>query len=272
MSTNTSSLHVFQILRLVAESGEPKGVADIAKETSLPTTTVYRALVTLTEARYLSRDESTAKYRIGQMPLMLLRALFNRFPARELAYPALKLLSEDSGETVSFSMRIGWYGVRIASVAGSKDTQYKSRVGLTQLMHRSKAQSLMLASLPDAELQAYRRFVRQHYPEFASDVDKSAFAKELRLLLERGYATSPAALGNGYLFAMPVRLADGNAIGIFNVNGPAVDSPEPKIDARLKRWFKIRDGVEKLLQADEACCASPFAHIDPDDIILRITA
>ena len=31
MSTNTSSLHVFHILRLVAESQHPLGVAEIAK-------------------------------------------------------------------------------------------------------------------------------------------------------------------------------------------------------------------------------------------------
>src|SRR3954470_19231538 len=136
MSTNTSSLHVFQILRLVAESKEPRGVAEIAKSTGLPTTTVYRALVTLSEARYLSRDESTSKYRIGQMPLMLLRALFSRFPLRELGLPALRALAADTGETVSLSMRIGWYGVRIASVPGSNDSQYKPRVGLSQLLHR----------------------------------------------------------------------------------------------------------------------------------------
>lgn len=272
MSTNTSSLHVFQILRLVAESAEPQGVADIAKLTGLPTTTVYRALVTLTEARYLTRDESTTKYRVGQMPLVLLRSLFSRFPVKDLALPALHALAADTGETVSLSMRIGWYGVRIASVPGSKDTLYKPRVGLCQLMHRSRAQTLMLASLPDAEVQAYRRFVRKHYPAYAAEVDKAAFGKALRAVAERGFATRPSPLGTGHHVAMPIRLADARAVGILHINGPVVESADAPADERIGRWLQVRDGVERLLQQDPARYEGPFQHIDPDDILLRITA
>jgi DNA-binding IclR family transcriptional regulator len=272
MSTNTSSLHVFQILRLVAEGREPKGVADISKEMGLPTTTVYRALVTLTEARYLARDEGTAKYRVGQMPLMLLRALCSRFPLRELAMPALRALASDTGETVSLSMRLGWYGVRIASVPGSNDTQYKPRVGLCQLMHRSRAQSLMLASLSETHVQGYRRFVRKHYSDYASDVDRTAFAKELRTLHDRGFSTQPSALGTGFHCALPIRLKSGEAVAIYHINGPVLESADSAPEARLKRWMKVRDGTEKLLNAAPEKYQNPFSHVDPDDILLRITA
>lgn len=268
MSTNTSSLHIFQILRIVAESDLPLGVADVARETALPTSTVYRALLTLAEARYLSRDEGTAKYRVGEMPLILLKALFNRFPIKDLAWPALKALANETGETVSLTMRIGWYGVRIAAAPGSKGTRYKERVGLSQLLHRGAAQRLMLAGMTELEIGAYRRFIRRNYPQLAGEVDHSALLKDLRTLREQGYATSPVSLDNGYEFAMPLRASSGE-IGVIQITGPAVSKPEPRDDARVPSWFARRDAIEAAARAEPERFRSPFWHMNPDDILLR---
>lgn len=272
MSTNTSSLHVFQVLRVVAESDQPLGVADVVRETGLAPTTAFRALATLTEARYLSKDEHTVRYGMGQMPLILLRALFQRFPVRNLAWPTLKALAEDSGETVNLAVRIGWYGVRIASAPGTRDTLSKARVGLTQLLHRDPAMQLMLAWLPSPSMQAYRRFVRQHHAAWAADVDKAAFGKALRAAAERGWATTPAILGAGHEFAMPLRGADDEPVGVIHITGAAVQEAQPSPDARIRRWLRLRDQIEAPLRARPQDYASPYAHLDPSEILLRVNA
>ena len=44
---NSSAVHVFEVLRLVARTDEPLGVSEISRRLGLPASTVYRALITL---------------------------------------------------------------------------------------------------------------------------------------------------------------------------------------------------------------------------------
>jgi DNA-binding IclR family transcriptional regulator len=268
----TSSQHVFQVLRTVAESEGARGVSDLARDVGLPTTTVHRDLQTLTEARFLQHDESTSRYRIGQMPMILLKALFSRFPIVDLAKPVLRNLASETGETISLSMRIGWYGVRVAAVPGTRDSLYKPRVGLTQLLHRTRAQSLVLAGLSDEDIAAYRRFVKREFPEYQAVTERPAFLRELRSVRAKGFATTLAPLGAGFQFAMPLRSVGETPIGLLHILGPAVSVENPPIDDRIRGWLAMRGEIEASLRSDPDKYKSPYAHIHPDEIRLRVNA
>ena len=74
---NSSASHVFEVLRLVSESGAPLGVAEIARRLSLPASTVYRALITLEESEYIR----AAAAPIEPRPVPALRHFHHRHTA-----------------------------------------------------------------------------------------------------------------------------------------------------------------------------------------------
>ena len=52
------------------------------------------------------------------MPRLLNRALVHRFKLHA-SRPILRDLAEQTGETVSLTVRLGWYGMRLAGVCGA---------------------------------------------------------------------------------------------------------------------------------------------------------
>lgn len=271
MSTNISSLHIFQILRMVTESNEPVAMAEVSRNTGLPSTTVYRALVTLEEAGFLERDRASVRYRPGTTPHFLALTLFNRYRIREDALPLMRKLAAETGETLTLATRLGWYAIRIAAVRGNNDIAYRAAVGAVNLLHRSLQVWTILMHMEDGELESYRRFVRTRYPAHATDIDRSSFTKELRGCRSRGFVTLPAPLGPGFQFAMPIRNPEGKAIATLRIFGGVVGSAEPVIDERIGRWMAMRDELEAGIRADPSRYVLPFSHLDPDTIQLRLT-
>lgn len=272
MSTNVSSLHIFQILRIIAESREPLSMAEVGRQTALPSTTVYRALVTLEEADFIERDRASVRYRLGTTPHFLALTMFNRYRIREEALPVMRGLAAETGETITLAARLGWYAIRIAAVRGNNDIAYRAAVGTVNLLHRSRQLWPMLMHMDESELDGYRRFVRTRYPEFASDVDRSAFTKELRADKAKGFVTLPAPLGAGFQFAMPIRSKNGGAIAALRIFGSVVSEPDPAPDKRIKRWLSLRDSLEKRINENPQRFELPFSHLDPDTIQLRLTS
>src|ERR1700683_5522445 len=126
---NSSALHVFDVLRVVCATEAPIGVAAIARQLPLPTTKVYRALITLEEAQYIRRSQNTAKYEPGLMAQLLASTLYKRFPLSEASMTFLPRLSTETGKTASVTARVGWYGIRIAVAYGGNDIYHRDRLG-----------------------------------------------------------------------------------------------------------------------------------------------
>ena len=267
---NSSTAHVFEVLRVVCSAESPVGVAEIAREMRLPTTTVHRALSTLEEAQYISRFQNGSRYEPGLMPHLLNWTLFRRFPLSSAAMPFLKRLAAETGETVSLVVRLGWYGLRVAVVYGGSDIYHRDRLGETALLQRHLSSRAILAHLADREFEQYRRFVNLHHREAALELDRSALRKELRLARERGFAVEELKVSPGSCaVSLPVRDSEGRPVAAVTVNGPVVACAGP--DGRLDppRWIAVRDELEASIWAACDRLKTRYAHFDPDEIVMH---
>lgn len=268
MTSNISSAHVFQILRHIAAEEHPVGVADVARTTGLPSTTVYRALMTLTETRYISRDDSTATYRLGEQSLILVNALFEQFPISTIAWPSLRQLAYETGETVCLSVKIGWYSVRVAAVNGHDDIVQKRRIGLTELLHRGAASKLILARLTDDDFKQYLEFVSINHPTFAQELAGRETRRTLERLRQQHFNVEPTMPGKAYSFGMPISDAQQRPIAVIEILSRALSLPEDI--ERIHRWLETRTHLEHELTQCEAPTLQPFEHVPANEIILKI--
>jgi IclR family pca regulon transcriptional regulator len=270
---NSSALHVLQTLRLVCASEEPLSHAEISRRTALPSTTVFRALSTLEDAQYVQRAQGSLEYEAGIVPQLLLWTLLQRFPLSGLSEPYLARLAELSGGTASICIRLGWYGLRARVVYGQNDVYHRDRLGEVALLHTTGATRAIFSFLTDDEMERYRRFAQRHHPDETLDIDRPALRREVQAARNLGYCVMvPSAAEEALSFAIPVRGTSGQVIAAMALSGSALESPHGATTAIPESWKAVWRDLEAALTADGAQTDSPYDHIAPDDILLKLPA
>ena len=262
-----SALHVFEILRLVSRTDTPPGVADISGRLDLPTSTVHRALATLEQSQYLSRLESAPRYKLGPMPQFLTRAIFRRFALRSASLPFLRRIAEDTGETASLTVRVGYYQMRINVAYGGQDLYSPGRLGEIRLLHQGLAGLGILMTLTESDLKNYRSFVADHHPKEQRLLAAKNLQDQLRRSREVGYVAEPLDHVPGYFtLAMPLRNAQGAGIAAVVVTSPVTEKA-----GRVNRptWARHVIALEELIRSDPVAYENPYAHLDPGSIIVN---
>ncbi|MFA6116899.1 MAG: helix-turn-helix domain-containing protein [Sphingomonas sp.] len=257
---NSSAIHVFEVLRLVARTEEPLGVSEISRRLGLPASTVYRALITLEESDYLVRHQNMPRYELGQMPQLLNRALVHRFRLHAASRPHLRALAERTGETASLTVRLGWYGLRLAGVYGSHDIYHRDRLGEVTPLHRNISGLGILAFLPEEAVAAYRTFIARRHPDDAGgDWEASLATVRAAGLAQRSTGEDQSA------FALPVRDPDGQVLASIAISGSDLAAADDEDVAR-----GVRDALEAEIALEPSGFDSPFAHIPPDEIVINL--
>jgi DNA-binding IclR family transcriptional regulator len=257
---SSSAKRALRILEFVSDSDHPLGVTEIARVLSLAPATVFRSLDALSRADLVSRYQSSSRYVPGAAADRLCQSLIARFRVRELSLPYLRQLASVSGESTSLHVRLGWYSVRIASAPGTAEVTNAPLVGDAQALADSYAGKAILAFLSDAEIARYRAWTQaQHmlWPEKSE--------RDLRFVRRNGVALGGAGFGGpGMPAAFPI-IVRGCAIAALTIDGPVLDGPS---SSPLPDWLLIVTHFESLAHAQPALFANPFAHIDPDTIVL----
>jgi DNA-binding IclR family transcriptional regulator len=267
-AVNSSASHVFRVLRFVAEGDEPLGVTEIARRLNLPVSTVFRALATLEESSYIQRHNNAPRFEIGTMPHLLKRALYNSFPLHSVSRPHLRALAEQTGETVSLSVRLGWYMVRIAGAFGSHDVYHTSRLGEMALLHEAAEGRSVLAVLPQSERTAYYRFVEAHHaarvpPDGWAGMDARLTENAVRNYDVQDVPAAPRLRA----VALPINDAHGDAVAALLVDGPILSKEDTQLNPSI---LAAKRKLEALLAEDYQRLRSPFDHLPHNSIRLHL--
>jgi DNA-binding IclR family transcriptional regulator len=262
---NSSAQHVFDVLRTVGDAAEPPGVSDIGRRLGLTGSTVFRALTTLEASGYVSRFRNLPQFELGTMPYLLNRALLNRFEITLASRPFLRELAQETGETVSLNVRLGWYSLRLSGVYGSQDIYHRDRLGELGLLHHALPGRAILAFLTDAQLAAMAQFLADTAGEWPGEQAWANLQEGLRQTAKTGFLAEPLPMSPGFCaIGMPVRDETGAAIASITINGPVF--PSKKTSGLLA----VRDRLEALILADPQRFVSPFAHLPAGRIFLKV--
>jgi DNA-binding IclR family transcriptional regulator len=256
-SSARRSLH---ILETIGRSPRPIGVTEIARAMRLPAGTVFRSLDALLRAGLVARYQASSRYVIGSTVERLRRSLLARFRMREAVLPYLHQLASVSGETASLHVRLGWYGLRVASALGTGEVANAPVLGETYPLDDHFAGKAILASLSAAELARYRSWCAVQ-GRSGGDSD-GAFADIRR----GGYATGERDSAGQTPIAFPVIWASGWLAAIA-IEGPVFALGGTKA-AELTEWRAIAAHIESLARTQGAIFGNPFPALDPDSFVL----
>lgn len=266
---NTSVDQVFDVLAVVGAGPDPLGVAEVARRVGLPTSTAHRVLVTLLDADYLMRDATGTKYQLGIMADELADSFFARYPIRAAAAPTLRRLVALSGETVTLSVRLGFYAVAIAGLEGWREIHATTGLGLVRPLGDGPAGCMLLAGLDDVSFERFRRW----RPESGAALeDRGTLEAELSSMRRRGIAVIPGSGGGTTQVVFAVRDPAGRPAAVLTIEGGATSFRPRQRDPEFKRWRSMVAELESALAERPRLFADPYQHVPPEEIQLDPSA
>lgn len=210
------------VLSVIAASGRPLGLADIAAAVDLPKTTVHGLLTTLRSVGWVEQDRPSGPYRVARSMSGLARTL-DVADLRSAATPWMDALAAQTGLEVHLTRREHDAAVVVQHVYRPDNTPQQLRVGELLPLHATASGKVLLAhGGPDAVAPVVRpeRFTRWTL------VEEDEVAEELDRVRVDGYALE---VGEYYpdvsSVAVPVRDALGDAVAALSVLGPRDELP-----------------------------------------------
>ncbi len=212
----------FAILDLIAlEPG--LGFAEIRDRLGLPNSSCHHLIATLCQVGALQVRPDRG-YVLGLRLFELGANAANQRQLHDLALPMLKQLAQDVQLTCHLGVMEGAEAVYLLKVEGSREIRVNTWVGKRLSLHSSSLGKVLLAGLPDSELEDILTQVAWERKTLHSIVDPDAFRSHLQTVRERGWAIDDEEdLINIRCVAAPVRDMQGQVVAAISAVGTVLD-------------------------------------------------
>lgn len=148
----TSVQRCLRLLRLFSEAPNGLSASEVAKMSGLPVSTVHRFLANLETAGFLEWS-GAGKYHLGIACFSIGHAALGQLDIRRLSLPYLKALNQHTRETIHLTVRQGLTAVYVEKLDSPQYLKIYSRVGASVPLHCTAVGKVLLAYLPQGELQ-----------------------------------------------------------------------------------------------------------------------
>jgi DNA-binding IclR family transcriptional regulator len=233
----------------------PSGLtlSQLAAELGFSTNFVYRVTQSLVAHNYLVRD-AEKRFSIGAQMLALCQPVVDDVPLTEAALPAMRWLSEQTGEAAHLGIISGCEGIVLERVIGRALIKFYVERGTRFPLHTSGPGKVMLAFLPDPEREAIidgMKFERFHPWTISNRED---FLKCLNQVRAQGFAFDVGEhLEGHHCLGAPILGPEGCAIASLWISGPSQRLSEERMLALASTVKKAGEMVTLSL--------NPHAHL-----------
>lgn len=242
MGNAVRSLEVaFSVLETVGRL-QPVGVSDIARQLTLPKTTVQRSLEALHDLRYIV-PTSEKQWMLSSRLFAFVDHLQLQASLSHAARPAMQALCDDVGETIHLTVLEHDHIVLIDLVEPVRSIRTTTRVGNTRLAHSTSGGKVLLAAKTDDELRAL--LPAKLEPVTTRTIATiPALLKQLAEVRRRGYAINDREYNlETTSIAAPLVDSRGVTIAAMSISAPASRLPKSKWKAHSQRVVEAANSV-----------------------------
>jgi DNA-binding IclR family transcriptional regulator len=210
--------------RLLKEFGRGDrdiGVSELARRLGLGKSTTHRLLHTLTAERLLEQDPETGTYRLSLAMLELGASVQSSMDLHTAASPVMEQLRNITKETVQIGVLDHRHVVYVERRESPQTIRLFGRVGHRNDAHSTSTGKVLLAYLPDAELESVMDGWALPRKTPYTIVDPDALRRQLREIRAQGWAenVNEAEVGTASI-AAPIRDLRGVVVAAMSIAGP----------------------------------------------------
>jgi IclR family KDG regulon transcriptional repressor len=220
-SSGVLVLHkTLDILEKIKTTEEGYKLADLSRKVGLPKATVYRILCTLEGRGYLDRG-ADGSYRLAKKLFELQRTVPLEQVLHRVAQPVMERLVSLCKETVNLGILDAGEVVVINTVESPQAVRMSSKIGNRRYLHSTAIGKVMLADMPDKEVQRLLRL--KGMPKLTGETltSKAAVMEELAKVRQQGWALDNQENEiEGRCIGAPITGPEGQAIAALSISGP----------------------------------------------------
>ena len=236
-----SATRTLDIIEYVVAHDRPLVAQEIAVALGIPVSSLSYLLGTLVDRGYLAREGR--RYSAGP-GLERLQARTHGFTLAERAAPLVRALRVQLNETASFWVRSEWTVEAIVTESSEQALRYSVSAGERLPMHALASGKVLLAALPDEELDRY--FAEAERARFTPSTvtGEKALRRELAEVRKRGYALTDEEYSLGIRGIGRLVTIDGEPVGSLSLGIPKARFDE----ALLRRATDLLARTAALLE------------------------
>lgn len=221
-SGGVQSLHrATAILQIVSHTPDGVGLADLCKEIGLPSSTVFHLAKTMVGLGLLRQEEESKRYRIGRQLFSLAAGALDEHELLAIAHPVLAELAQKAGETSHIGVRMGHEAVIISRCDGPSAIRVAERIGAPRPLHATAMGKVLLAQLPDDEVQAYLNSRTLRRVTSKTIIDPEALRMTVEEIRRSGVGFDDGEyIIDGRCVAAPVRDFRGGVVCAIGISAP----------------------------------------------------
>lgn len=197
------------------------GPSEVAESVGLNKSTAFRLLSSLTHIGLVDRDADTGMYRLGLRLMSLGSLVERRLDLRSVVLPHLQQLAVDTGQTAFLCVKQGFGATCLARVPGAHVEVLDLHPGESLPLHMGATGRVILASLPDEEIEHYLRTARLERRTENTLYRPEDVRRDIRQTREQGYAFSDEDVTLGIAAIGAPLLKKGSVVGAISVSGLA---------------------------------------------------
>ncbi len=219
-NTSATALKALRVLETVAASSQAISVHEVAEYVGVDKTTAYRMLMTLIEAGYVVRDDASRQYSLSYKVVSLSRNLLAENEVSHLIRQTLKHISDETHETLHYSVLDGDETVLVQRVKGTQLVTVDFQIGDRSKLHCTSIGKVILAF---QDIRFIERIIVAGLPKLARNTitDPDTFRQELQRIRSQGYAIDDREFAdNMRCIAGPVFEGGGHVNGGISISGP----------------------------------------------------
>lgn len=208
-----------QVMKLLASAEQGISAVQIEERLTIPRTTAFRILKTLTQNDMVEKKGPYFYAGSGllEVGLMALR----KSQLRESAVPVLQALTAKTGLTSHLAVPSGWHSLILEVCDSSGPIRVASRPGTLADLNCSATGKLFLSSYFADRLEDYCSQVKLERRTANTKTTPAELAEVVRQVLEAGYAVDEQEYHlNVRCLAAPVRDMRGQVVAAAGVTGP----------------------------------------------------
>jgi len=225
-STGTETVDLsLRLLEFLAQSAEPMGLSELARQFEASKATLYRHLQTLAHHGFVRQEAPNQRYTAGIKLFVLGERLRERFDVLAVARPEMVRLRDETGHAVTLSALVDEEVVVLELIQGHSVVNFGTQPGTVLPLHASAHGKVALAFGPEDLL---RRCLSKSLKAWTSHTTctRAALERAVAQVKSRGWATAANQVLPGINgLAAPLRNHAGGYAGAIAVAGTVQSVP-----------------------------------------------
>jgi DNA-binding IclR family transcriptional regulator len=244
-STGSRSVRrALDIFELMLQRAEPITVAQIVTELSIPKSTAYELVRTLSEGDYLSPSGRGSGLFLGRKLFELGMAYRGHVDLLKDGSRIAEQLRDETGETVQLSVLDNELMMVLLKEEGVRALRIISQVGSRVPVNWAAAGRLLVSDMDDKALTALLTATVRPSPTGRAATDVKKLITQIRKFRRQGYATEINETNeHAGCVAAPVIDAAGHCVAALSVVAPEQRLSKPNRDYLIER---VMNAAEKL--------------------------